>query len=227
VPPLLTRGAAEARITGICRLEDGRRLVSLLGAEHLFDAQTAARIRSSGQQEAARMSIPEAAAVAPETFVIFRLGAEAYGLPIGAVREVARYPESLARVPEAPDFVAGIMSLRGRALPVIDMARRFGAVRGEGRGRRVIVVSVGGVEAGLAVDAVSDVLSFPAEALQPAPDFEAGAAVFDRIAVRSADRMILLMSPRGMIAAAERDLLAALAQAAQPALPTGADLPSW
>jgi purine-binding chemotaxis protein CheW len=222
VPPLLTRGAAEARITGICRLEDGRRLVSLLGAEHLFDAQTAARIRSSGQQEAARMSISEAAPAALETFVIFRLGTEAYGLPIGAVQEVARYPDSLARVPEAPDFVAGIMSLRGRALPVIDMARRFGAARGEGRGRRVIVVSVGGVEAGLAVDAVSDVLSFPAEALQPAPDFEAGAAVFDRIAVRSADRMILLISPRGVIAAAERDLLAALAQAAQPELLTGA-----
>jgi purine-binding chemotaxis protein CheW len=102
---------------------------------------------------------------------------------------------------------------------VIDTARRFGAARDQGRSRRVIVISVGGVTAGLAVDAVLDVRSFPAEALQPAPDFEAGATVFDRIAIQGADRMILLISPRGVIAAAERDLLAALAQAAQSKLP--------
>lgn len=219
VPPLLTRGAAEAQIEAICRLEDGRRLVCLLSTERLFDAQTTAGIRSSGQQETARMPDPEAAVGMRETFVIFRLGEEAYGLPIAAVHEIARHPESLARVPDAPDFVAGIMSLRGHAIPVIDTARRFGAARDQGRSRRVIVISVGGVTAGLAVDAVLDVRSFPAEALQPAPDFEAGATVFDRIAIQGADRMILLISPRGVIAAAERDLLAALAQAAQSKLP--------
>jgi purine-binding chemotaxis protein CheW len=164
------------------------------------------------------MTDPETSAGTRETFVIFRLGEEVYGLPIGAVQEVARYPESLARVPDAPDFVAGIMSLRGRAIPVIDTARRFGARGGQGPSRRVIVIALGGVMTGLAVDAVSDVRSFPAEALQPAPDFEAGAAVFDRIAVQDADGMILLISPRGVIAAAERDLLAALAQAAQSSL---------
>jgi purine-binding chemotaxis protein CheW len=215
VPPLLTRGAAEAQIEGICRLEEGRRLVCLLSTERLFDAQTTARIRSDGQQETARMPDSETSAGTREVFVIFRLGEEAYGLPIAAVQEVARHPESLARVPNAPDFVAGIMSLRGRAVPVIDTARRFGAPRAQARSRRVIVISVGSVMAGLAVDAVSDVRSFPAEALQPAPDFEAGAAVFDRIAVQSADRMILLISPRGVIEDAERDLLAALAQAAE------------
>jgi purine-binding chemotaxis protein CheW len=72
---------------------------------------------------------------------------------------------------------------------------------------------------GLAVDAVSEVRSFPAAALQPAPDVEDGTAVFDRIAVPSADSMILLISPRGVIEAAERDLLAALSQAAQSKLP--------
>jgi purine-binding chemotaxis protein CheW len=219
VPPLLMRGAAEAQIEAICRLEDGRRLVCLLSTERLFDARTTARIRSSGQQETARMPDPEAADGAGETFVIFRLGDEADGLPISAVHEVARHPESLARVPDAPDFVAGLMSLRGRAIPVIDTARRFGAPRGQERSRRVIVISVGGMMAGLAVDAVSDVRRFAAAALQPAPDVEAGAAVFDRIAVQSADRMILLISPRGVIEAAERDLLAALAQAAQSKLP--------
>jgi purine-binding chemotaxis protein CheW len=219
VPPLLTRGAAEAQVTGICRMEDGRRLVCLLSAERLFDAQTTMRIRSSGQQEAARMPEPEAAAGGREAFLIFRLGEEAYGLPISAVQEVARHPENIARVPDTPDFVAGIMSLRGRAIPVVDTARRFGAPRGQGPSRRVVVLSLGGVMTGLAVDAVSEVRSFPAAALQPAPDVEDGTAVFDRIAVPSADSMILLISPRGVIEAAERDLLAALSQAAQSKLP--------
>jgi purine-binding chemotaxis protein CheW len=218
VPPLLTRGAAEARIVGICRLETGGRLLCLLSTARLFDSQTMTLVRSSRQQELARMPDPEASVGSRETFVIFRLGEEAYGLPIGAVHEVARYPESLARVPDAPDFVAGIMSLRGRAVPVIDTARRFGASPGEGRSRRVIVVSAGGITAGLAVDAVTDVLSFPVEALQPAPDLE-DAAVFDRIAVQSADRMILLISPKGVMETAERDLLAGLALAAQAKLP--------
>ena len=224
VPPLLTRGAAEAQIAGICRLdggrlEGGRRLVCLLSTSRLFDAHTTQLLRSSGQQEPQRMPASTASDDARETFVIFRLGDEAYGLPIAAVHEVARYPEHLARVPDAPDFVAGIMSLRGRAVPVIDTARRFGAAAGGQRSRRVIVVSAGGVTAGLAVDAVTDVLSFPTAALQPAPDFEAEGAVFDRIAVRSADRMILLISPKGVIEAAERDLLAALAEVAQAKLP--------
>ena len=219
VPPLLTRGAAEAQIAGICRLEGGRRLVCLLSSEHLFDAHTTQLLRSSGQQEPQRMPVSTASVDARESFVIFRLGEEAYGLPIAAVHEVARYPEHLARVPDAPEYVAGIMSLRGRAVPVIDTARRFGAAGGEQRARRVIVISASGVTAGLAVDAVTDVLSFPPEALQPAPDLEADAAVFDRIAVRSADRMILLISPKGVIEAAERDLLAALAQVTQAKLP--------
>jgi purine-binding chemotaxis protein CheW len=219
VPALLTRGAAEAQIQGICRLDGGQRLVCLLSTANLFDARTTDMIRSNDQKEPLRMPAAADAAGAREAFVIFRLGEEAYGLPIAAVHEVARYPEHLARVPDAPDFVAGIMSLRGRAVPVIDTARRFGAAVGDHRSRRVIVVSTGGVTAGLAVDAVTDVLSFPAEALQPAPEFQADATIFDRIAVRSADRMILLISPKAVIEAAERDLLAALAQAAQAKLP--------
>jgi purine-binding chemotaxis protein CheW len=219
VPPLLTRRTAEARIEGICRLAGGQRLVCLLSTARLFDAETMALIRLTGQQEPAPMGDPHASTGSRESFVIFRLGEEAYGLPIAAVHEVARYPESLARIPDAPEFVAGIMSLRGRAVPVIDTARRFGALPGHGRSRRVIVVSAGGVTAGLAVDAVTDVMSFPTEALQPAPDVEAGAAMFDRIAVQSADRMILLISPKGVIEAAEHDLLAALALAAQAKIP--------
>ncbi|MBW4024026.1 MAG: chemotaxis protein CheW [Proteobacteria bacterium] len=219
VPPLLTRRAAEAQIDGICRLDAGRRLVCLLSTARLFDARTAALIRSNGHRESPRMSDTEASAGARESFVIFRLGQELYGLPIGAVREVARFPQSLARVPDAPDFVAGIMSLRGRAVPVIDTARRFGVAQAQERARRVIVISVGGVTAGLAVDAVSEVVSFPAGMLQPAPELDAGASVFDRIAVQGADRMILLISPKGVIEAAERDLLTALAQAAQAIVP--------
>ena len=200
VPSLLTRGAAEARVESICRLEGGRRLVSLLSTAHLFDNETTTLTRSS-----AAVRLPDRDVVVVdvrETFVIFRLGGDLYGLPIGAVDEVARHPEGLTRVPDAPEFIAGLMNLRGRTLPVIAMAQRFGAAREQARSRRVIVISAGGVTAGLAVDAVTDVLSFPVTDLQPAPDIEDGSAVFDRIAVQDADRMILLISPSRLVEAA-------------------------
>ena len=174
----------------------------------------------------------EAAGIAQEQFVIFRLGPELYGLPIAAVEEVVRCPAGFTRVPRAPDFVAGVMNLRGRILPVIDQRRRF-AVPGSPppSGRRVLVVTIGGQPAGFVVDAVSEVLSIAATELRPAPDFaapddpgaDARAAVFDRIASIARDgRMILLIDAGALLDRTERDLLTALA--AQPE-PTDAGAP--
>ena len=63
--------------------------------------------------------------MADEQFIIFRLGDQDYGLPIAAVDEIARPPERIARLPKAPAFVDGVMNLRGAAVPIIDLRRRF------------------------------------------------------------------------------------------------------
>jgi purine-binding chemotaxis protein CheW len=218
VPPVLSRGLGEARVEVIARLEEGRRLVSVLSPARLFDDETAARLAETARDasRAAReiegMAAETQQAGALERFVVFRLGEEHYGLPITAVDEVVRRPETLTRIPHAPEFVVGAMNLRGAVLPVIDQRRRFGT-EGSQVGGRIVVVTIDGVRAGFAVDAVSEVLPIPAADLSPAPELAAGGTrVFDRVArVERGGRMILLIDPRALLDAAERDLLAALA----------------
>lgn len=221
VPPVLTRAAGEARIEAICRVDGGRRLISLLSPARLFDEATASRLLAAAGMEAV-MAETGAEQSVVERFVIFRLGGEEYGLPIAAVEEVARRPEHLTRVPHAPAYLEGVMNLRGQVIPVIDQRRRFAAGGAMGGAGRIVVVTVGGLRAGFAVDAVTEVLAVPVTELAPAPQLAAGgAAVFDRVATLGRDgRMILLVAPQALLDAAERDLLADLATQAATAKST-------
>ncbi|TWB12237.1 CheW protein [Nitrospirillum amazonense] len=229
VPAVLNRGRGEAQIQSICRLPDGRGLVSILSGARLFRDDTVAHLLTDGgsdPREAPDMN-PDGRAKMGDRVVVFQLGDEEYGLPVDAVEEVVRLPDTLTRVPKAPGFIEGVMNLRGQVLPVIDQRRRFGVAGsgpgsgpGFGRGRRrVIVTRVNGKLAGFAVDGVSEILALPPDRVSETPDFThpgdtEGASVFSRIAnLETADgagRMILLIEPQALLDRAERDLLAAL-----------------
>lgn len=215
VPAVLNRGGGEARIEAIARLADGRSVVSILSPERLFRDDSLAQILADGRREddvtAQTLSGDR------QTFVVFRLGDEAYGLPIACVDEVAHLPPVLTRVPRAPGFIEGVMNLRGKIVPVIDQSRRFGAAEGAGQGRRVIVTSAGGVQAGFIVDAVSEILHLRPDQLSAAPDLTAaGDRVFDRIADLGDGRIVLLIDPQGLLDRAEADLLAAFERQREP-----------
>ncbi len=216
VPPLLTRGGGEARVAAICRLDGGRRLLSLLAADRLFDDDTMRRVLAAAtDREDATMAADDDGAGA-ERFVVIDVGGEPYALPIADVDEVVRLPDALTRVPRAPALVDGVMTLRGAVVPVVDAARRFGAAPAPaGARRRVVVVDVGGLKAGLVVDGVSEVLSAAPGELRPAPDLAGDeAGTFDRVVSVTRDgRLILVVSPHALLAKAERDMLAALAAA--------------
>lgn len=220
LPAFLARDAATARVAAVCRLDGGRRLLSLLAADRLLDDGAMRRALAAAPAPAAAEAGPDGAAApgaGDERFVVFTAGGEPYALPVASVVEVVRFPDALARVPRAPPFLMGAMSLRGSAVPVIDAALRFGAgVAPAGARRRVLVVDVGGSAVGLTVDAVSDVLSAAPGDLQPAPDL-AGDGTFDR--VLSAARhggLVLVADPRALFAEAERDMAAALAGEGAP-----------
>jgi purine-binding chemotaxis protein CheW len=220
VPPVLTRGKGEARIEAICRIEGGRRLVSVLAPARLFDDQTAARILAEAEQGAEQMSSVETADGKVEQFVIFRLGDEHYGLPILSVDEVVRRPDQLTRVPRAPAFVEGVMNLRGKIVPVINQRQRFSVEDGTaGQSARIVIVTIQGLQAGFVVDAVSEVIGIPARDLRKTPEITAdGAQLFDRVAnIESEGRMILLIDPKELLDRAERDVLAAMAAEVAPA----------
>ena len=212
VPSILNRGAGEARVTAMLRVEGGG-LISVLDPERLFAEESVAHILEDGRGAPAAPET-ERGTQAFQRFLIFQLGDETYGLDIGAVEEVTAMPEQLSRVPKAPAYVLGVMPLRGRAVPVIDQRRRFGLSDFAGSARpRVIVTQVGDLVAGFAVDAVTEILELPAERLSATPELTQDAArLFDRVARTLDDgRVILLVNPQELLDRAERDLLSALA----------------
>ena len=213
VPSVLNRGAGEARIDSIVRTPGG--LVSVLATERIFVEETVAAILAEGAGRGLAVEGEQKDEGAVEQFVLFRLGDETYGLPVAAVAEVVRLPETITRVPKAPAFVAGVMNHRGLVAPLIDQRRRFGVTgEAESRQRRVIIARLEDLTAGFIVDAVEQILDVPAEALQAAPELATGdTQVFDRIAtIEHGGRLVLLVDPRQLLDQAERDIVRELAR---------------
>jgi purine-binding chemotaxis protein CheW len=114
--------------------------------------------------EAGAVPVPEIELLA------FRLGTEEYALLVEQVREVIKLWE-ITSVPNTPDYVLGVLSLRGKVLPVIDLCKRLGLPSGARDGRaRIIVVSLDDEETGLIVDRVTGVVRLLPKDVRPAPD---------------------------------------------------------
>ncbi|MFZ0266126.1 chemotaxis protein CheW [Caulobacter sp.] len=208
-PSLFNRGAGEARIDSVLRLPDGRGLISILSPERvLADERVSQLLAETTDKETAMAGTTSSAA--RERFLVIHLGEERYGLPIAAVDEVVALPETLTRLPRAPAYVKGVMNLRGSVIPVIDQRQRFSVAGGQAEGvPRVVVVTLGRLQAGFAVDAVSRILEIEAEDLMPAPELSDGEArLFDRAArVEREGDVILLIDPKALLDRAEADLL--------------------
>jgi len=100
----------------------------------------------------------------------FRIGRETFGVPIHLVREIVRMMEITA-VPEAPDYVEGVINLRGRIIPVIDLRKRFHeSGRKADKRNRILVAELEGRLVGLVVDAASEVLKINPGEIEPPPE---------------------------------------------------------
>jgi purine-binding chemotaxis protein CheW len=99
----------------------------------------------------------------------FQVGRETYGVPITSLHEIVRVPEITA-VPDAPDYLEGVINLRGKIVSVMDLRKRFGEKQAElTKQNRILVVEHAGRLAGLIVDSASEVLKISSEAVEPAP----------------------------------------------------------
>lgn len=99
--------------------------------------------------------------------VVFDLAGEAYGVEISSVREIIRMQE-ITRMPRTPDYVEGVINLRGKVTPVIDLRKRFGLAASEGTtDQRIVVVDTGAQSMGFVVDAVNEVLRVAQDAVEP------------------------------------------------------------
>ena len=124
----------------------------------------------------------------------FRIGHETFGLPISLVHEIVRPPE-ITNVPHAPEYVEGVMNLRGRIVPVIDLRRRFGGAAGENsRKNRVLIVDVESKAVGLIVDSASEVLKISDAQIEPPPDvFTTAATSYVTGVAKHQGRLIILV----------------------------------
>jgi purine-binding chemotaxis protein CheW len=106
--------------------------------------------------------------------VSFTIGQEEFGLDIQRIQEINRMVE-ITRVPNAPDFVTGVINLRGKVIPIIDLRKRFGFPPKEhDKNTRIIVVELSGMVVGFVVDAVREVIRIPKSITEPPPSIVAG-----------------------------------------------------
>jgi len=201
VPALMRDGKAGGEIQGICRIDGGKRLVSVLSAEALFENETVRRAAAAAGEDGENLMASDDTrgidtAVEEEQFVVFRLANEEYGVPIGLVQEIVRVPDELTRLPKAPCFIKGVVNLRGAVLPVVDQRTRFGfADIARNDRQRIMVFTIGGVRTGFIVDSVSEVLKIPRSAIGPTPSLsEELGRLISRVAnLEGQKRMILLI----------------------------------
>ena len=99
----------------------------------------------------------------------FKVGRETYGVPITSLHEIVRVPEITA-VPDAPDYLEGVINLRGKIVSVMDLRKRFGEKTAAlKKHNRILVVEHAGRLAGLIVDSASEVLKIPGDAVEAPP----------------------------------------------------------
>ena len=152
------------------------------------------------------------AAAAVREFLTFRLGAEEYGIDILRVQEIRSY-ERPTRLAHSPDFIKGVVNLRGIIVPIVDMRIKFQL--GEPTYDQftvVIILNIGGRVVGMVVDSVSDVITLTQEQIKPAPEM---GTTFDSdylIGLGTLEqRMLILVDIDKLMSSAEMGLIEKLA----------------
>ena len=127
--------------------------------------------------------------------VSFELEKEEYGIDVLKVREIIRMP-AITKMPNTPDYVDGIINLRGTVVPIISLRKRFGLFEREGdRNSRILVMEVGGGLTGFVVDAVAEVIRVSSSEIQPPPTIVQGNAAQDCITgvINHAEQLLIVL----------------------------------
>lgn len=147
-------------------------------------------------------------------FLTFILGEEHYGVDILRVQEIKGYT-NVTRIPNTPEYIKGVLNLRGTIVPIIDLRCKFGMPKIEYTRFTVIVVLViKDRVTGFIVDAVSDVLNIAKKDIQPTPQFGANVKVdFINGIGKSGDKLVSLLDVDQILSAGDLDQAAAAATA--------------
>ncbi|WP_028571463.1 chemotaxis protein CheW [Desulfonatronum lacustre] len=143
--------------------------------------------------------------------VTFNIGDEEFGVEILKVQEIIRMM-GITRVPKAPDFVEGVINLRGKVIPIIDLRTRFGmTAQDHDKHTRIIVIEINAVIVGFVVDSVSEVLRIPANTVEPPPPIIAGIeSEYISGVGKLADRLLILLDLDRLLSRGEQSMLSGL-----------------
>jgi purine-binding chemotaxis protein CheW len=143
--------------------------------------------------------------------VTFHLDGEEFAVDILKVQEIIRMMD-LTRVPNTPEFIQGVINLRGKVVPVIGLRQRFGLPHREGDAQsRIVVVEVAGTVAGLVVDSVSEVLRISEAVVEPPPKLVRMDRDYISGVGKLPDRLLMLLDVDRLMNDAEKEQLATAA----------------
>lgn len=140
--------------------------------------------------------------------VTFSIGEEEFGVNILRVQEIIRTME-ITNVPRAPEFVEGVINLRGKVIPIIDLRKRFGLLGKEhDKHTRIIVIEISMMIVGFVVDSVSEVLRIPANTVEPPPPVVSGleSEYIDGVG-KMEDRLLILLDLNQLLSSEEKEAL--------------------
>jgi purine-binding chemotaxis protein CheW len=143
--------------------------------------------------------------VISQQLVVFSLGSEEYALPIGTVHEIIRYSEPRALASEMP-WIRGVIGLRGKIIPIFDLAARMGLEPTGSEPGKIVIVSSGAGQVGVMVDDVDEVLTVEASQLEDVPT--ANRESIEAIA-KIGDRLVVLLNADGLFAREAAELVPA------------------
>lgn len=225
-PPAVVGSVDGQNLLGVAKINAGKRLIMILASEKLIPD-----LLASGETVAAGAAMPEAnrsaaardSADEEDLLVTFRLGEEEFAIDIMHVQEIIRV-SAITNVPRAPGFVKGVISLRNRLLPIIDLRTKFGMLESQGKSgkaegaenadeidaRRIIVMDLEGVLTGIQVDSVSEVLRMERKDIEAPPAILSAEEASRLKGVGKLDdgkRLLMLLDVRNLVTVSEKDAL--------------------
>ena len=224
-PPSIVAGIEGQYLRGVAKIGQHKRLVMILDMDMLIPRVKGLKAVQSETEQTRRSTLFETKALEEEELLVtFKLADEEFAIDIMQVQEIIRITE-ITSVPKAPHFVKGVMSLRNRLLPIVDLRARFGMAAEQETAvetgddddidaRRIVVLDLQGVLTGVQVDSVSEVLRLPKSSIEQPPSIIAAEDASRLKGVgklNKGERLLMLLDAERLLSDKERKEVAAAA----------------
>ncbi|MEC7689998.1 MAG: chemotaxis protein CheW, partial [Pseudomonadota bacterium] len=202
VPSMCNDGYTDGALEAVYRVEGTKRLISIVNLHSVFQRSLSQALSQVDlQDEVSDMANQDEGVLTEEDYaqyVIFSIAGQEYGVSIEDTQEITRIPDKLESVPNTPDYLQGIVNLRGTVLPVIDLRTRLGLPKAEATDRqRIVVLTRNKQKTGFIVDGVAEVKTVITDSIEDAPSLsdEQTELLNKLIKLNKEQRIIQLIEP--------------------------------